>query len=216
MKSNSQLLDMYKEEKALIIGGIKERTGLEEFPSFKEWKLEYMKEYADTHDVENPMSMEEAVTALEAEIEADDDELISDEDLAVLTATNPNLKNEENEMTEEATKQDAAAEVAEASTETTAKPKSKATSKSGATKSTSTKKPGSKKSTSTKTKTPAAAKKPVSKAAEARKVFDRLYPKVLDGSKARKDVIAEFVTKANLTPAGAATYFQKFKKAYKS
>lgn len=203
MKSDAQLLELYKEEKALIVGGLNERTGLEEFPSFKEWKLEYMKEYAETHDMDNPVSMEEAVAALEAEIEAGDDELLDEADLAALAADETPETEMESTMTEEVTTPAAEADATPATPEApAAKPKAKAT----------------KKKTAAKKKAPvkkvAAKKKPPSKAGAAQKIFDRLYPKVLDGKKKRKDVIDELVEKAGLTANGAATYYQKMKKAY--
>lgn len=46
------------------------------------------------------------------------------------------------------------------------------------------------------------------KAAEARKIFNEHY-----GTKTRKDIINLFVTQANLTEKGAATYYQKYKQA---
>ena len=190
MKSTAQLLQDYKDEKTLVIGPEHLRTGLEDFPSFKEWKLEYMKEYALTHDMDNPMSMEDAVAALEAELEADDDELIPDEDLKALAADTPETPEEENDMTEETTPAAEATE-APADTKPAAKPK---------------RKPAAKKKV-------AAKKRPPSKAKEAEKVFAKLYPKVVEGKKARKDVIDEFVTKVGLTANGAATYYQKLKKA---
>ena len=47
MLNNAYLLELYREEKALIIG--EEPTGLEPFPSFREWKSEYRREYNETH-----------------------------------------------------------------------------------------------------------------------------------------------------------------------
>lgn len=190
MKSDLDLLEMYKEEKAIVIGGPNERTGLEPFPSFKEWKLEYMKEYIETHDMDNPMSMEDAVAALEAELgdELIDDELLDEEDLeAVKAIVQP--EDEEDKMTE--------------ATEATETPV--------------------KEPTVTKTEKPKAAKgkaaaksvaKAPSKASEAQKIFNKMYPQVVDGKKARKDVIEAFVSKAGLTANGASTYYQKFKKSY--
>jgi hypothetical protein len=204
MKSDIDLLNLYKEEKTLVIGPMHLRTGLEDFPSFKEWKLDYMKEYAETHDMNNPVSMEEAVALLEAELDAEVDDLLPDEDLAVLTATEtPETPDEETEMTDEVTTEVTNAAEVLVGPETTeaeapAKPKR-------------AKKPAA---TAAKPKKAKAEKRPPSKAGEAQKVFDRLYPKVLEGKKARKDVIEEFVSKVGLTPNGASTYFQKMKTAY--
>jgi len=200
MKSDAQLLEQYKDEKALVIGGINERTGLEDFPTFKEWKLEYMKEYAETHDMDNPLSMEDAVAALEDELAADD-ELLDEADLAALAADETPETEEEDPMTDEVTTPAAEAEATpaapEATTEAPAKPKA-------------AKKKAAKKAP---VKKVAAKKRPPSKAGEAQKVFDKLYPKVLDGKKTRKDIIDELVGKVGLTANGAATYYQKMKKA---
>lgn len=191
MKSDIELLEMYKEEKALVIGSPSERTGLEPFPSFKEWKAEYVKEYAETHDIDNPMTMEEAVAAIEAELgnELIGDDLLDEEDLEAAKAVVQPTE-EEDEMTEAAT---------EAATEAVTE---KATV-------TSTKKPKSAKGKATATTAAAP-----SKASKAREIFNKLYPQVIEGKKARKDVIAAFVDKAGLTAAGASTYYQKFKKSY--
>lgn len=191
MKSDIDLMNLYKEEKALVIGSLAERTGLEDFPSYKEWKLEYMKEYAETHDMKNPVSMEEAVRLLEAELDDEDDDLLPDEDLALLANTHE-PPDEEDNMTEEATTN---TKPEPATTNTPTKPKRAA------------KKVAAKKV--------AAKKRPPSKASAAQKVFDRLYPKVLTGKKARKDVITELTENVGLTANGAATYYQKMLTAAK-
>jgi outer membrane biosynthesis protein TonB len=208
MLTDSQLLNRYKEEKALIIGDVNERTGLEPFPTFKEWKLDYMKEYAGTHDMDNPMKMEDAVAALEAELDEADDDLLPEEDLAALAADTPETPEEEDSMTEEVTTPAAEAAEAKPASKPKATKKKVAAKKKPATKKAPAKKPAAKKAPAKK----AAAKK--SKAAEAQKVFDRLYPKVLEGKKARKDIIDALVDKVGLTANGAATYYQKMKKAY--
>lgn len=46
------------------------------------------------------------------------------------------------------------------------------------------------------------------KAIVARKIFDEHY-----GTKPRKEILSLFVTQANLTEKGAATYYQRYKKA---
>ena len=51
MRTNLELITMYKEEKDLIIGTVDVRTGLEPFPTFKEWKQEYIADYMATHKV---------------------------------------------------------------------------------------------------------------------------------------------------------------------
>lgn len=195
MKSDIDLLNLYKEEKTLVIGPMHLRTGLEDFPSFKEWKLDYMKEYAETHDMDNPVSMEDAVKLLEAELDVEVDDILPEEDLAVLTATEtPETHDEEDTMTDEATN---AAEVL-VGPETAPEVNAEAPVKAKRTKKTATKKVK-------------AEKRPPSKAGEAQKVFDRLYPRVVEGKKARKDVIEELVSKVGLTANGAATYYQKMK-----
>lgn len=204
MKSDIDLLEMYRDEKSLVIGAVGIRTGLEAFPSFKEWKLEYMKEYAETHDMSNPLSMEEAVNALEKELNESGDDLLDEEEVtSSLTSADeerimamlndsPETPNEENEMTEE---------IAVTGATNTENPIPGAP-------------PKKTKVRSTSTPTEPAAPKPPSMAKEAQKVFDRLYPKVLEGKKARKDVIAEFVEKVGLTKAGANTYYQNMKKKF--
>ncbi len=50
-------------------------------------------------------------------------------------------------------------------------------------------------------------RKPASKVDKARKIFDRMYP-----NKSRAEVLKQFQSKTvGLTPAGASTYYQKFK-----
>lgn len=187
MKSDIDLLNLYKEEKTLVIGPEHLRTGLEPFPTFKEWKLEYMKEYVETHDMDNPVSMEEAVKQLEAEL--DEDDLLPEDDLKALVDEVGEVDEDDVEPVGEAP-----LEPVEMKPEVPTVRKRKVTKKST-------------------TKKVAARKRPASKAKDAQKVFDRLYPKVLAGKKARKDVIDELVAKVGLTANGAATYYQKMKKA---
>lgn len=55
-------------------------------------------------------------------------------------------------------------------------------------------------------------KAPATKASAAQKVFNRMYPQVLAGKKARKDVLAKLIETAGLSEAGASTYYQNMKK----
>lgn len=66
MLNNIDLLNLYKEEKTLVIGRPEVRTGLEEFPSFAEWKEEYIREYNETHET---VDINEADARAEAAIE---------------------------------------------------------------------------------------------------------------------------------------------------
>lgn len=59
----------------------------------------------------------------------------------------------------------------------------------------------------------AAAGTVVNKASIARTVFAEAYPDGKTTSLQRKEIINQMVAKAGLTPAGAATYLQNFKKA---
>lgn len=200
MKSNLELLNMYKEEKNHVIGRPEVRTGLEDFPTFGEWKAEYVHEYNETHET---VSVEEADARFEAEVDSEvdplEDELVNM--VAEMVTENETNPKEESEMTDET---NAATVEADANVTETA-PAEKPKAKKPAAKKTS----GGSKSKAAK---PAKKKEP-SKADAARKVFTAMYPKVVEGKKARKDVIGAFVEKAGLTPAGAATYYQKMKKA---
>lgn len=178
MKSNADLLNLYKDEKAHVIGSLSDRTGLEDFPTYKEWKADYVKEYNETHDVANPLTMEEAVALTDAEVEAAG-EAPEEDLLAQLVAIG--------ESTEEKEEGDAQAPT-EATPKVATKPKPQPAKK-------------------------AAAGKKTSKAARAQVVFDRMYPGVLAGTTTRKLVIDELVAEVELTANGAATYYQKMKKA---
>lgn len=214
MKSNLELLDMYKEEKALVIGGPESRTGLEPYPSFSEWKDEYVREYNRTHDVENPLSMEEAVALADVELAADElaeeDELLPEEDLKALAASEPDPETEEED---EDMNQTATTDMTPATkpTPTPAAVKAKPAAKA---KPATVKKPAAVKAKPAAVKKPTVKKAGPNKTAEATKVFNRMYPKVLEGKKARKDVINELITKVGLTSNGASTYYQKLKANY--
>jgi hypothetical protein len=192
MKSNAKLLDMYKVEKELIIGGDPDRasvleacdpwrqegsrTGLEPFPTFAEWKAEYVKEYLNTH---KNVSEEEADAILAAAVEEAEAEL-----KAIMV-------------------------VADEEIEPKVKPavKAKAERKSVAKKKTpAKKKPATKKKVAK--KSAPAKKKGSSKTDKAQKIFDRFY-----GRKTRAEIIEKFCAQCDLTANGAATYYQKFKKA---
>lgn len=72
MKSNVDLLRQYKEEKALVIGSKEERTDLEPFPTFGQWKEVYTLEYNETHKT---VTVEEADAEFDAAVEEADAEL---------------------------------------------------------------------------------------------------------------------------------------------
>lgn len=73
MLSGTDLLNLYKEEKAIVIGGPEVRTGLEYFPSFNKWKVDYTREYLETHETvseeEADRIMDKVVADAEAELE---------------------------------------------------------------------------------------------------------------------------------------------------
>ena len=187
MKSNADLLEQYKEEKALVIGDTDERTGLEDFPSFQEWKAEYVREYNDTHetvtideaDARADAAVDEAEAELAAVVEA-----LQTEIEAELAAEEENTPDEENEMSETETTN-------ESTTPETQKPK-RATRKKAP-----LKKPVARKATRASSKTK-----------KAQGIFDKFY-----GKKTRAEIIEKFIGQAELTANGAATYYQKFKKA---
>jgi hypothetical protein len=206
MKSNLELLNMYKEEKALVIGDLDSRTGLEPFETFAEWKSQYISEYNESHDVKNPISMEDAVALVDEEID-DDGELLSDEDLKALKTK------EEVDMSDEVMNEVNEDGVTELTDPMPAVEVEKPKRAKRAPKATKAEKPAKAKSV---TKPSVKKEKAFNKAAEARKVFNRLYPQVVEGTKARKDVIAQFTSKCQLSPAGASTYYQKFKAQYQA
>lgn len=171
MLNNEKLLEKYREEKSIVIGGPDERTGLETYQSFKEWKAQYVREYLETHRTVS-------VTEADAEIADDLKTLDPEEDITTM-----------NEETTVSTEEETAATE---TPETLDKPAAKPRKKAAATKKTTAKK--------------ATAKKGPTKTDKARKIFDKFY-----GKKTRKEIIEKFVAQADLTPAGAATYYQKFR-----
>ena len=164
MKNNALLLELYREEKALIIG--QEPTGLEPFPSFPEWKSEYEREYNETH--KTVTTKEADRLAEDAQVEFDRSGLTVDLDEG-MSDNIPNVRKRDVELV---------------------KPTVSIRRHTMSDNTTTT---------------------PVSKASVAREIFALNFGKV-----ARKDVIALFMSEAGLTKAGAATYYQKFKKAAES
>lgn len=78
------------------------------------------------------------------------------------------------------------------------------------------KKAPARKKTTKKAASKKAAKKKVVKKGKSKMdlavpIVERMFQKYCDGDISRKDIIAELVKKAGLTPAGAATYFQNIK-----
>lgn len=190
MKSDVDLLNDYKAEKALVIGGPDERTGLEDFPSFKEWKADYVKEYNETHQT---VSVEEADAMFDAAVEEAENEL---EAMAV-EFDDESTETEDDEM------EDVTAEAPAAPAEVPAKPK-RAAKKKVAAKKAPAKKTAAKKAPVKKK----AATRANSKAAKAQTIFTKFY-----GKKTRAEIIEKFIAQAGLTANGAATYYQKMKKA---
>ena len=200
MRPDNELLELYKVEKAIVIGSINERTGLEAFPEYRDWKTSYLKEYEESH---RTVTVKEAYVEAEAtQQEADGKDDLTDFVNAVLETLNEKDKTmtEATEATATPTPTDSKPPVAAAAEKRAAKPKAE---KPKAVKPAAKPKAAPKKTV---------AKKPVSKASLAQKVFDRLYPKVSAGKMSRKDVIGKLVADISLTPNGAATYYQKMKK----
>ncbi len=194
MKSNVDLLNQYKEEKALVIGSEEERTGLEDFPTFKEWKAEYVKEYNETHVT---VDVEDADAHFDQIVDEADEEL---EALAAELSDDDVPPEEEDEVTEEATP------VAPKAKKPAAKKK-----RAPARKKTVAKKAPAKRAAPKKAplkKKAVGKKRASSKTAKAQKIFDRFY-----GKKTRAEIIEKFVAQCDLTANGAATYYQKMKKA---
>ena len=165
MKNNALLLELYREEKALIIG--QDPTGLEPFPSFPEWKSEYEREYNETH--KTVTTKEADRLAEDAQAEFDRSGLTVDLDEG-MSDNIPNVRKRDVQLVKPTV---------------------------------SIRRHTMSDNTTTTT--------PVSKASVARAIFAEDFGRV-----ARKDVIARFMAEAGLTKAGAATYYQKFKKAAES
>lgn len=195
MKSNVDLLNQYKEEKALVIGSEEERTGLEDFPTFKEWKAEYVKEYNETHvtvDVEDADAhFDQIVDEADEELEALAAEL-SDDDVPP--------EEEDEDMTEATPAAPTAEKPAAPKKRAPARKKAAAKKKAPAKRAAAKKAPLKKKAVGK--------KRASSKTAKAQKIFDRFY-----GKKTRAEIIEKFVAQCDLTANGAATYYQKMKKA---
>lgn len=184
MLNNAELLSKYKEEKNLVCQG----DPLEEhrFPTFRAWKVDYVREYLETHQT---VSVELADKIMEA--------AQTEADVELLLAT---INSEETKMTDETTTPVAeptepvvtdAVNAAEAETSIET-PKAAAKGKKATTKKAAAK--------------PAAAPKPESKMSKARKIFEKHY-----GKKTRAEVIKLFINEVGCTANGAATYYQKMK-----
>lgn len=209
MKSDIDLLKMYKEEKALIIGMPDVRTGLEPFPSFQEWKRQYTQEYNATHVT---VSIEEADAQFDAAVEEADLELqnlmasvltnINEEDSNMSEnvqanteeAVNPNVvtvdANEDNGQQEATTEAQTKPEATKKAPKVRLKPKAKGNAKAKATSGVKKRKSRAK-----------------SKTEKARTIFNQFY-----GKKTRAEIVEKFVRRVGLTANGASTYYQKFKK----
>ena len=188
MRSDLEIFEMYKEEKALVVGDLNERTGLEPFPTFKNWKEAYIKDYLRNH-VE--VSEKEADRLMDAAVE------LAEEELELLEKEGAS-----------------AAEVEEAGIRVAAaKEKAKESKAALKAKRAAKRKPRAKKAKATVAKKAKGTgeKRKVNKASIARGIFKEMYPKVEAGELKRKDVIAKFL-EAGLTAAGSSTYYQKFKK----
>jgi len=202
----AQLLLKYKEEKGIVCGG----DPLEEarFLSFKQWKVEYVQQYVETHrtvsvDIADKM-MEDAQHEADVELAAmaanpQEKQLMTDETTPVAeTATDP-VVTEAVEVANET--ETTVTETDTDKTETPAPPAPK-------TKAKAAKKATTKKAAAKPAKKAAAKNQPVTKTSKAQKIFDQHF-----GSKARNEIIKMFMTDVGLTSNGAATYYQKMKKA---
>ncbi len=161
MISGIDLFNRYKEEKALVIGSEEERTGLEDYPEYSEWKAQYVVEYNETHQV---VDVKEADAIFDAMVDDAEAEL-------------EGVSFEETEVSVDDDKIKAIAKIVQ-------KERRKVV----------------------KAVKVAPKKKSASKTTKAQKVFDKHF-----GKKTRKEIIALFVSEVNMTPAGASTYYQKFK-----
>lgn len=211
MKNNLELLEMYKDEKERAIGSVETRTGLEPFPTFQEWKAEYIPAYMATHkevsveeaDALMDAAVEEAETILETKGAKDVETEIEDADVPTRKVLNPAKEGSVSLRKAKAIVEDVKptvdlptevedTEQVEQTTNSKTEPKvKKMTAKA--------------KTTAPKAKK-AAAKD--SKSALGQKVFNKMHPQVLAGKKARKDVIEKLQSDANMSPAYAATFYQ--------
>lgn len=184
MLSTTELLDLYKAEKADLddIG--------EPFPDFKSWKQEFEVEYRRNHVT---VSVKEALDEADKIVEAAEVELDINEE----TAMNTNET-----VTVEA--------VAEAPVATVDPAQAKRDARNARRRELR----AQKKAAAAKPVEPAAAKpertrKPAAKTKTdlARTIFKQMY-----GRKERKDIIDAMIARAKLTANGASTYYQKYKK----
>lgn len=90
MKSRQEYMKDYLEEKAMVVGDSSARTGLEPFPSFKDWYTEVTYEHRQTH-VTVPVEVADAMAELaiaESENSTQEGTTMSDTETAV-EATDP-------------------------------------------------------------------------------------------------------------------------------
>jgi len=204
MKEGLDLFALYVSEKELTLGPVSERTGLEEhmFPSYADWKVEYAMEYADNDGSYVEVPLDDVDEFINAVIQSAEAEMKGNVDLsktfgiidAEANETSFKRKKERNIMKKESNATTTVKPVATAQKPVQATVAVPAT--AGA----------------TTVAKPAVAKTgpaPITKASVARTIFATLSAT----GTARKDIIASFVKDADLTQAGASTYYQKFKKA---
>jgi hypothetical protein len=91
MRTDLELFEMYKEEKALIVGDFQTRTGLEPFPTFKEWKKEYTKDYLETHQT---VSIKDADKIMDSLVDEASDQIEEWEKLLNVTKTDSTKRTE--------------------------------------------------------------------------------------------------------------------------
>ena len=196
MKSKAELLELYKEEKALVIGAPDERTGLEEFPDFQTWVAQYEAEYNETHvtvDTKDADKLaDETVAEADAELEKMVDELAPELDELEAAEAEEAEEEDEKEPAPSEPKGPALEPVIGGPVKPKAAPKKRSTRKAAP------KKTAAKKAT-----------KKVTKKAKGEKIFTKHFGKA---GWTRAKIINKLVAEAGLTHNGAATYYQTMKK----
>lgn len=206
MLTNNELLELYRMEKRDLDDPLYGPP----FPSFREWKQQYVVEYRQTHitvsvDLADQMMEDVLTEADQWLVDATNEEVMKmDENTTVVESTpvEPVVRRAYSDLTDE--------ERAQLRAEIDAgQPKARKMPKAIDYPLPSLKR--GRKPNPNKVVKAAATPRGDSKASKAREYFAANF-----GSKARKDIVAYFVSDLGLTANGAATYYQKFKAADKS
>lgn len=194
MKNVVDMLEQYKDEKAFVTGG----CPLEEakFERFASWRSVYEQEYDETH---RTVSVQEADLLVEQAQKECDGLNINSKDSS---ENNVDLGNRTRDNTLNAEEQRQHTNTPP--TQLKHRRYNIMTAKTNVAENANV-------AENTSAPVLAAAKAP-SKADIARDIYRREYAGIQAGKVARKQVIAMFVAEANLTQAGASTYYQNFKK----